>query len=56
MLAKHKRGAIRDSQPGRVETLGAKYPDVKLERSLDALIEDRSIDGVVVATLRDEPK
>ena len=41
---------ICDSQPGRLETLGAKYPEAKLEQSLDAVIEDPAIDGVVVAT------
>lgn len=41
---------ICDSQPGRLEKLGAKYPDVKTESSLDAIASDPEIDGVVIAT------
>jgi UDP-2-acetamido-3-amino-2,3-dideoxy-glucuronate N-acetyltransferase len=49
----HQLGALSricDSQPGRLETLGAKYPEAKLDESLDAVMEDASISGVVVAT------
>lgn len=36
--------------PGVLKKLGAKYPEVKLEQSLDAVIEDPSTAAVVVAT------
>ena len=41
---------ICDSQPERLEKLGAKYLDVKTEGSLDAIANDSEIDGVVIAT------
>jgi UDP-2-acetamido-3-amino-2,3-dideoxy-glucuronate N-acetyltransferase len=41
---------ICDSQPDRLRMVGAKYPQAKLVESPRAVIEDSSINGVVVAT------
>jgi UDP-2-acetamido-3-amino-2,3-dideoxy-glucuronate N-acetyltransferase len=41
---------ICDSQPDRLEKLAAKYPEVKVESSFEAIADDPEVDGVVVAT------
>src|SRR5437879_7962526 len=43
-------GRVCDSHLPRLEQLAAKYPDVQLESSFDAVLDDRTIDGVVIAT------
>jgi UDP-2-acetamido-3-amino-2,3-dideoxy-glucuronate N-acetyltransferase len=49
----HQTGALRavcDFSPQRLEELGAKYPSVRMESSVDALLGDPAIDGIVIAT------
>ena len=49
----HQLGVLRricDSEPERLKKLAAKYPQVKLESSAEAIIRDSDIDGVVIAT------
>ena len=41
---------ICESNVPRIEELAAMYPDVRVERSFEALLRDPSIDGVVIAT------
>jgi UDP-2-acetamido-3-amino-2,3-dideoxy-glucuronate N-acetyltransferase len=41
---------ICDFSQARLEQLSGKYPDVKMENSFDAILDDPEIDGVVIAT------
>ena len=48
----HQLGALDmvcDSEPARLQQLAAQYPGIRLETSLDAVLSDRTIDGVVIA-------
>ena len=40
---------VCDSDAGRLEKLAAKYPGIGLENSLDAILNNPGIDGVVIA-------
>jgi UDP-2-acetamido-3-amino-2,3-dideoxy-glucuronate N-acetyltransferase len=41
---------VCDSQPARLAQLAANYPGIEVESSLDTVLNNRGIDGVVIAT------
>jgi UDP-2-acetamido-3-amino-2,3-dideoxy-glucuronate N-acetyltransferase len=41
---------VCDSQAATLQRLASKYPNVRVESSLDAVLQDSTIDGVVIAT------
>src|ERR1017187_5573092 len=41
---------VCDARPGRLQQLAAKYPGVRMETSLEAVLNDSLLDGVVIAT------
>ncbi len=41
---------VCDVRPGRLQQLAAKYPGMRIQNDLDAVLNDTGIDGVVVAT------
>jgi UDP-2-acetamido-3-amino-2,3-dideoxy-glucuronate N-acetyltransferase len=41
---------ICDARPARLEQLAAKYPEVRMETSLESVLTDGGINGVVIAT------
>ena len=43
-------GQVCDARAGRLQQLAAKYPGVQTETSLEAVLNDSGLDGVVIAT------
>jgi UDP-2-acetamido-3-amino-2,3-dideoxy-glucuronate N-acetyltransferase len=43
-------GRICDFSAARLQQLAAKYPDVKMDRSYEAILDDPAVDAVVIAT------
>jgi|SRR5581483_3630011 len=43
-------GRICDFSPSRLQQLAEKYPDIKMDSSYEAVLDDSSIDAVVIAT------
>ncbi len=41
---------ICDREPGRVDRIRSRYPDVEVARDYDAMVADDSVDAVVIAT------
>lgn len=49
----HELGALDrvcESQPEKLSQLAAQFPDIRMEKSFDAILNDSAIDGVVIAT------